>query len=190
RVLELSAIKNITGNGELVGADVYKKDVRGNSNVKLVTLLNRVPFIEPDGAMERRVQIFPFRAVFNDRKYPGCVRDAMEKKEAPRILREHPDRIEALLRLEAPGILFQWMRACRAFIADGEQMRDWPSVIQDATQELFQDANWPERFTKESLAFAPDFDATGEELTNAGEEFHQQNAAPVRFDLGKLTALL
>ena len=120
RVLELSAIKNITGNGELVGADVYKKDIRGNSNVKLVTLI-RLPFIEPDGAMERRVQIFPFRAVFNDRKFPGCVREAMEKKKAPRILREQPDRIESLLRLEAPGILFKWMRACQHFIADGSK---------------------------------------------------------------------
>ena len=69
-------------------------------------------------------------------------------------------------------------------------MKDWPGVIQDATEEMFSDANWPEKFSKESLAFGPDFDATGEELTNAGEEFHQQNAAPVRFDLGKLTTLL
>jgi phage/plasmid-associated DNA primase len=190
RVLEMSAIKNITGNGELVGADVYKKDIRGPSNVKLITLLNRVPFIEPDGAMERRVQIFPFRAVFNDRKYPGCVREAMEKKNAPSILREQPDRIESLLRTEAPGILFKWMRACRDFIASGEQMHDWPGVIQSATCEMFQDANWPERFAKESLAFGADFDSTGEELTNAGEEFHQQNVAPVRFDLRKLTTLL
>jgi phage/plasmid-associated DNA primase len=187
RVLEMSAIKNITGNGELVGADVYKKDIRGNSNVKLITLLNRVPFIEPDGAMERRVQIFPFRAVFNDRKYPGCVREAMEKKQAPHILREQPDRIEAMLRTEAPGILFKWMRACRDFIADGEHMRDWPDVIQKATREMFQDANWPERFSGECLAFGSEFDATGEELTNAGEEFHRDNTSPVRFDLGKLT---
>ena len=190
RVLELSAIKNITGNGELVGADPYKKDIRGNSNVKLVTLLNRVPFIEPDGAMERRVQIFPFRAVFNDRKYPGCVREAMERKNAPRILREQPDRIESLLRLEAPGILFKWMNACRKFIVEGEQMTGWPDVIREATQDMFQDANWPERFAKERLAFGPDFDATGEELTNAGEEFYRQNVAPMRFDLGKLTTLL
>ena len=33
--------------------------------------------------MERRVQIFPFRAVFDERKYPGCVREAMEKKDLP-----------------------------------------------------------------------------------------------------------
>jgi hypothetical protein len=79
------------------------------------------------------------------------------------------------------------MRACRDFIADGEHMRDWPDVIQKATCEMFHDANWPERFAGECLTFGSGFDATGEELTNAGEEFHRQNAARVRFDLGKLT---
>jgi hypothetical protein len=190
RVLEMSAIKNITGNGELVGADVFKKDIRGNSNVKLITLLNRVPFIEPDGAMERRVQVFRFGAVFNDRKYPGCVREAMEKKDAPQFLREQPDRIEALLRAEAPGILFKWMGACRDFIADGEQMRDWPNVIRDATAEMFRDSNWPERFADDRLEFGSGFDATREELTNAGDEFHRVSAAPVRFDLVKLITVL
>jgi hypothetical protein len=84
RVLETSTIKNITGNGELTGAAMRQDDIHGYSSVKLITLLNRCPFIEPDGAMERRVQIFPFRAIFDERKHPSCLREAMEKKNVLR----------------------------------------------------------------------------------------------------------
>ena len=153
RVLETSTIKNITGNGEITGAAMRQDDIHGYSNVKLLTLLNRFPFIEPDGAMERRVQIFPFRAVFDERKYPGCLQTAMEKKNAPAVLREQPDRIEALMREEAPGILFKWLQCCREFIAAGEQMRDWPDVIRRATSAMFNESDLHGRFCEERLVF-------------------------------------
>ena len=188
RVLETSTIKNITGNGELTGAAMRQDDIHGYSNVKLLTLLNRCPHIEPDGAMERRVQIFPFRAVFDERKYPGCLREAMERKNAPDILREQPDRIEALMREEAPGILFRWLQSCREFIEIGEHMRDWPPVIQLATAAMFRESDLHGRFCEERLVFGAltEMDATSEELTLAGERFQREVAGPTLFSMEKL----
>lgn len=188
RVLETSTIKNITGNGEITGAAMRQDDIHGYSNVKLITLLNRFPFIEPDGAMERRVQIFPFRAVFDERKYPGCVQMAMEKKNAPAILREQPDRIEALMREEAPGILFKWLQCCREFIETGEHMRDWPDVVRMATAAMFRESDLHGRFCDERLVFGPitDMTATTEELTIAGERFQREVGGPCLFTMTKL----
>ena len=192
RVLETSTIKNITGNGEITGAAMRQDDIHGYSNVKLLTLLNRFPFIEPDGAMERRVQIFPFRAVFDERKYPGCLRTAMEKKNAPAILRGQPDRIEALMREEAPGILFKWLQSCREFIAAGEQMRDWPDVIRLATSAMFNESDLHGRFCEERLVFGSiaEMDASTEELTTAGERFQRETGGPTLFSMEKMKARL
>jgi phage/plasmid-associated DNA primase len=192
RVLETSTIKNITGNGEITGAAMRQDDIHGYSNVKLLTLLNRFPFIEPDGAMERRVQIFPFRAIFDERKYPGCVRIAMEKKNAPAVLREQPDRIESLMREEAPGILFKWLQSCREFIAAGEQMRDWPDVIRLATSAMFNESDLHGRFCEERLVFGGigEMDTTTEELTIAGERFQREVGGPTLFTMEKLKARL
>ena len=192
RVLETSTIKNITGNGELTGAAMRQDDIHGYSNVKLITLLNRFPYIEPDGAMERRVQIFPFRAVFDERKYPGCVQTAMERKNAPAVLRQQPDRIEALMREEAPGILFKWLQCCREFIEAGEHMRDWPDVIKRATGAMFKESDVHGRFCDERLVFGAiaDMDATTEELILAGERFQREVGGPCLFSLDKLKARL
>jgi phage/plasmid-associated DNA primase len=192
RILETSTIKNITGNGELTGAAMRQDDIHGYSNVKLLTLLNRFPFIEPDGAMERRVQIFPFRAVFDERKYPGCLRTAMEKKNAPAILRDQPDRIEALMREEAPGILFKWLQCCREFIGAGEQMRDWPNVIRLATSAMFNESDLHGRFCEERLVFGgiTEMDATTEELTRAGESFQRETGGPTLFSMEKMKTRL
>lgn len=192
RVLETSTIKNITGNGEITGAAMRQDDIHGYSNVKLLTLLNRFPFIEPDGAMERRVQIFPFRAVFDERKYPGCLRTAMEKKNAPAILRGQPDRIEALMREEAAGILFKWLQSCREFITAGEQMRDWPDVIRLATSAMFNESDLHGRFCEERLVFGgiTEMDASTEELTTAGERFQRETGGPTLFSMEKMKARL
>jgi hypothetical protein len=192
RVLETSTIKNITGNGELTGAAMRQDDIHGYSNVKLITLLNRCPFIEPDGAMERRVQIFPFRAVFDERKYPGCVREAMDKKNAPAILRDQPERIEMLMREEAPGILYKWLQCCREFIQIGEHMRDWPPVIELATAAMFKESDLHGRFCEERLVFGAisEMDATTEELTLAGERFQREVGGPTLFSMEKLKARL
>lgn len=188
RILETSTIKNITGNGELTGAAMRQDDVHGYSNVKLLTLLNRCPFIEPDGAMERRVQIWPFRAVFDERKYPGCLREAMEKKNAPAVLRDQPEHIEMLMREEAPGILFKWLQHCREFIEVGEHMRDWPGVIELATAAMFKESDLHGRFCDERLLFGgiSEMDATTEELTVAGERFQREVGGPTLFSMEKL----
>jgi phage/plasmid-associated DNA primase len=188
RILETSTIKNITGNGELTGAAMRQDDIHGYSNAKLITLLNRCPFIEPDGAMERRVQIWPFRAVFDERKYPGCLQQAMEKKNAPAVLRDQPDRIEMLMREEAPGILFKWLQHCREFIEVGEHMRDWPPVIELATAAMFKESDLHGRFCEERLVFGStsEMDATTEELTMAGERFQREVGGPTLFSMEKL----
>lgn len=192
RVLETSTIKNVTGNGELTGAAMRQDDIHGYSNVKLLTLLNRCPFIEPDGAMERRVQIFPFRAVFDECKYPGCVRQAMDKKNAPSILRDQPERIEMLMREEAPGILYRWLQCCREFIDVGEHMRDWPRVIELATAAMFKESDLHGRLCEERLVFGgtSEMDATTEELTLAGERFQREVGGPTLFSMDKLKTRL
>jgi len=192
RILETSTIKNLTGNGEITGAAMRQDDIHGYSNVKLVTLLNRFPYIEPDGAMERRVQIFPFRAVFDERRYPGCLQLAMEKKNAPSILRGQPERIETLMREEAPGILFKWLQCCREFIEAGEHMRDWPPVIELATAAMFNESDLHGRFCDERLVFGPitEMDATTEELMIAGERFQREVGGPTLFNMDKLKARL
>jgi phage/plasmid-associated DNA primase len=188
RVLETSTIQNITGNGELTGAAMRQDDIHGYSNVKLLTLLNRCPFIEPDGAMERRVKIFPFRAVFDERKDPGCLQMAMEKKNAPAVLRKQPDRIETFMREEAPGILFRWLQCCREFIAAGEHMRDCPPVIELATVAMFKESDLHGRFCEERLVFGgiTEMDATTEELISAGERFQHEVGGPTLFSMDKL----
>jgi hypothetical protein len=50
----------------------------------------------------------------------------MKRKDASAVLRDHPERIEMLMREESPGILFKSVQQCRLFIDDGEHMRDWP----------------------------------------------------------------
>ena len=84
---------------------------------------------------------------------PGCLQTAMEKKNAPAVLREQPDRIEALMREEAPGILFKWLQCCREFIDAGEHMRDWPDVIRLATAAMFKESDLHGRFCEERLVF-------------------------------------
>ena len=133
-------------------------------------------------------KIYPFRAVFDERKYPGCVQTAMERKDAPTVLREQPDRIESLMREEAPGILFKWLQCCREFIEAGEHMRDWPDVIRTATAAMFNESDLHGRFCEERLVFGPitDMDATTEELTIAGERFQREVGGPSLFSMEKL----
>lgn len=148
--------------------------------------------IDAAGVNERRVQIFPFRAVFDERKYPGCLRTAMEKKDAPPILRGQPDRIEGLMREEAAGILFKWLQSCREFIAAGEQMRDWPDVIRLATSAMFNESDLRGRFCEERLVFGgiTEMDATTEDLTRAGESFQRETGGPTLFSMEKLKTRL
>ncbi len=83
RVLETSTIKQLTGGGEIIGADLYRSEVHGEVKFKLVSLMNEAPHIEPDAAFKRRVQVFPFRARFDEVANPGCIELAMERKNAP-----------------------------------------------------------------------------------------------------------
>ena len=80
RVLETSTIKQLTGGGEIIGADLYRSEVHGEVKFKLVSLMNEAPHIEPDAAFKRRVQVFPFRARFDEVANPGCIALAMERK--------------------------------------------------------------------------------------------------------------
>ena len=93
-------IKQLTG-GEYrnsTGADVYMGEVHGDIKFKMPTLMNQAPHIEPDAAFKRRVQVFPFRATFDETQHPGCVALAMERKNAPAVLRQLPDKLSALFK--------------------------------------------------------------------------------------------
>jgi hypothetical protein len=116
----------------------------------------------------------------------------MEKKNAPAILGGQPDRIETLMREEAPGILFKWLQRCREFIGGGEQMRDWPDVIRLATSQMFSESDLHGRFCEERLVFGgiTEMDATTEELTRAGESFQRETGGPTLFSMEKMKTRL
>jgi hypothetical protein len=191
RVLETSTIKQHTGGGEIIGADLYRSEVQGEIKFKLVSLMNEAPHIEPDPAFKRRVQVFPFRARFDEVVNPGCVALAMERKHAPAQLREFPDRLSALLREERPGILYKWIQAAQRFINRGEQLRDMPSAVRDATAAMFHEADIHGRLV-ERLEFGDDsFTLTKGELLALGETFFRENGRDAHlFDIAKIAAPL
>jgi hypothetical protein len=54
-VIEISTVKQVTGGGKITGAAMRQNEIQGEIKFKLLTLMNRVPHIEPDDAMRRRV---------------------------------------------------------------------------------------------------------------------------------------
>jgi hypothetical protein len=122
RILETSTISSPQAEVKLSGADLYRSEVHGEITFKLASLMNEAPHIEPDPAFRRRVQVFPFRARFDEAVNPGCIEMAMERKNAPSCLRESPHRLSAMLRAERRGILYKWIQAAQRFIANGEEL--------------------------------------------------------------------
>jgi phage/plasmid-associated DNA primase len=51
RVIEISTVKQVTGGGKITGAAMRQNEIQGEIKFKLLTLMNRVPHIEPDDAM-------------------------------------------------------------------------------------------------------------------------------------------
>jgi phage/plasmid-associated DNA primase len=191
RVLETSTIKQLTGGGEIIGADLYRSEVHGEVKFKLVSLMNEAPHIEPDAAFKRRVQVFPFRARFDEVANPGCIALAMERKNAPTCLRESPHRLSTMLREERPGILYRWIQAAQRFISNGEELGNMPSSVREATAAMFHEADLHGRLVKQ-LQFGPEsFDVTKGEMLVFGESYFRENGRDTRsFDMGKLAALL
>lgn len=103
--------------------------------------MNEAPHIEPDAAFKRRVQVFPFRARFDEVVNPGCIALAMERKNAHACLRESPHRLSTMLREERPGILYRWIQAAQRFIANGEELGNLPSSVREATVAMFHEAD-------------------------------------------------
>jgi hypothetical protein len=191
RVLETSTVKQLTGGGEIIGADLYRSEVHGEIKFKLVSLMNEAPHIEPDPAFKRRVQVFPFRARFDEVVNPGCIELAMEQKNAPTYLRESPHRLSTMLREERPGILYKWIQAAQRFITNGEELGNMPSSVREATAAMFHEADHHSRLL-ELLQFGPEsFDITKGEMLAFGESFFRENGRDTRLlDMAKLTALL
>jgi hypothetical protein len=151
RTLETSTIKQLTGGGEISGAAMRQNEIHGEVRFKMPTLMNQAPHIEPDPAFKRRVQVFPFRATFDESQHPGCIALAMERKNAPESLRQFPDRLSMMLREERPGILYKWIKAAQRFIENGEHLRDIPSAVRAATAAMFHEADLHGRFLEERL---------------------------------------
>jgi len=191
RVLETSTIKQLTGGGEIIGADLYRSEVHGEVKFKLVSLMNEAPHIEPDPAFKRRVQVFPFRARFDEVVNPGCIQLAMERKNAPSCLRESPHRLSTMLREERQGILYRWIQAAQRFITNGEELGNMPSSVREATAAMFHEADLHSRLV-ELLQFGDEsFEVSKGEMLAFGESFFRENGRDTRlFDMGKLTALL
>jgi hypothetical protein len=191
RVLETSTIKQLTGGGEITGADLYRSEVTGEIKFKLVSLMNEAPHIEPDAAFKRRVRVIPFRARFDDVENPGCVELAMERKDAPAQLRESPHHLSTLLADERPGILYKWIQAARRFIVNGDELDEVPSSVRESTAAMFHEADLHGRVV-ERLEFGDDsFNVTKGELLAMGElTFRENGRDPRSFDMGKMNALL
>lgn len=191
RVLETSTIKQLTGGGEITGADLYRSEVTGEIKFKLVSLMNEAPHIEPDAAFKRRVRVIPFRARFDDLANPGCVELAMERKDAPAQLREFPHHLSTLLADERSGILYKWIQAARRFIANGDELDNVPSSVPEATAAMFHEADLHGRVL-ERLDFGDDsFNVSKGELLALGElTFRENGRDPRSFDIGKMKALL
>jgi hypothetical protein len=190
RVLETSTIKQLTGGGEITGADLYSSEVTGEIKFKLVSLMNEAPPIEPDAAFKRRVRVIPFRARFDELANPGCLELAMERKNAPRQLRESPHKLSAMLAEERPGILYKWILAAQRFVAKGEELGDIPSSVRDATAAMFHEADLHGRVA-DRLEFGEGFDITkGEVLALADSFFRENGRDPRTFDMGKMAAVL
>jgi hypothetical protein len=191
RVLETSTIKQLTGGGEITGADLYRSEVTGEIKFKLVSLMNEAPHIEPDAAFKRRVRVIPFRAGFDDVANPGCIELAMERKNAPAQLREFPHRLSTLLAEERSGILYKWIQAAQRFIANGEELDNIPSSVREATAAMFHEADLHGRVV-ERLEFGGDsFNITKGELLATGEQFFRENGRDTRtFDMNRVAALL
>ena len=60
RVLETSTVKQLTGGGEIIGADLYRSEVHGDIKFKLVSLMNEAPHIEPDRHSSGACKCFRF----------------------------------------------------------------------------------------------------------------------------------
>jgi hypothetical protein len=190
RVLETSTIKQLTGGGEITGADLYSSEVTGEIKFKLVSLMNEAPHIEPDAAFKRRVRVIPFRARFDELANPGCIELAMERKNAPQQLREFPHRLSALLAEERPGILYKWIRAAQRFVSNGEELGTVPSSVRDATAAMFHEADLHGRLA-DRFQFGKEFDITkGEVLAFADSFFRENGRDPRSFDMGKMAAVL
>jgi hypothetical protein len=189
RTLETSTIKQLTGGGEISGAAMRQNEIHGEIRFKMPTLMNQAPQIDPDAAFKRRVQVFPFRATFDESQYPGCVALAMERKRAPQALRQFPDRLSVMLREERPGILFKWIKAAQRFVENGEHLRDMPSAVRTATAAMFHEADLTGRFA-ERLEYGTDYRAATEELIQAGQEFERDMGMLNQFDMKRLAGLL
>lgn len=190
RVLETSTVKQLTGGGEIAGADVYKSEIHGEIRFKMPTLMNQAPHIEPDAAFKRRVQVFPFRATFDEMQHPGCIALAMERKKAPAALRDYPDRLSQMLREERPGVLFRWIKSAQKFVEQGEHLRNIPAAVRRATAEMFHEADLHARFADERLEFGAAYQAAIEELRTAGDDFQRESGIPMRFDTAELARVL
>jgi phage/plasmid-associated DNA primase len=189
RTLETSTIKQLTGGGEISGAAMRQNEIHGEIRFKMPTLMNQAPQIEPDPAFKRRVQVFPFRARFDESQHPGCIALAMERKNAPEELRQFPDRLSIMLREERPGILFKWIKAAKRFIENGEHLRDMPSAVRTATAAMFHEADLTGRFA-ERLEYGTEYRAATEELIQAGQEFERDMGTLNQFDMKRLAVLL
>ena len=151
RAIETGIIKDLTSHlTRLIGAFLYANEIEGRVQFKLVTLFNSPPQVEDDAAFRRRVELLPFRASFNAKNDPDCIRMVMEKKNAPEALRKAPGSLDAMLRGEGPAILARWIKSAQLLIASGEPI-PWPDAMKTATDAMFRRVNLYAQFIGECI---------------------------------------
>jgi putative DNA primase/helicase len=140
RQINTSMIKTLTGGDMVSGAVIYKVQKKKKPTWHIWSDMNFTPTLEKTGAMKSRVIFIEFRERYTE-----------ENGRVNPILREQ-------LTAESPGILARLIKAAADWYQNGLQV---PHSVKAATDRLFQETDYAQRFVNECLikkeeGFIPD----------------------------------
>lgn len=130
--LDWTLLKTLTGGDTLAGADLYKNTEGFQPSHTLVLTTNDRPKLPPTVAFRERLRFVPFN------------RDFSKSKDFT---------LEDDLAREAPGILWQLIKAAPDVFANGD---DPPTAVRDATDDVLEENDAAKPFIEECLVEEPD----------------------------------
>ncbi len=152
-----SMIKTLTGGDMVSGAVVYEVQKKKKPTWHIWSDMNFTPTLEKTGAMKSRVIFIEFRERYTD-----------EKGRVNPLLREQ-------LMAELPGILARLIKAAADWHQNGLQV---PDSVKAATDRLFQETDYAQRFAEECLVKRDDGFISDKELTEGLKAFVNQVGEP------------
>ena len=160
--LDMALLKSLASSDRLSGAFLYENEFTFEPSHKLVIATNAKPVLETDAAARRRVHLVPFNVSFKGR----------ENRQ-----------LEEQLKREASGILglliksgIEWQRVGLAP----------PTIVTEATNELFRDLDVIGRFADEWLERDAEAFTFTADIIKAFSQFSIENGDNVHFDEKKL----